>query len=61
MAHKAKFRYNPNRNTALDKMIREEKEQNEKKKKDGKDVVTKLYNLNNHKKDGTFMWKILCL
>ena len=41
MAHKAKFGYNPSRNTALDKMIREEKKQNEKKKKLGKDVVSK--------------------
>ena len=37
---KQNFGYNPNRNTALNKMIREEKKQNE-KKKDGKDVVSK--------------------
>ena len=32
VVHKAKFGYNPNRNTTLDRMIREEKEKNAKEK-----------------------------
>ena len=33
VVHKAELAYNPNRNTALDRMIREEKEKNPKEKK----------------------------
>ena len=39
VVHKAKFGYNPNRNTALDKMIREEKEKKE--SKEGSNVPSK--------------------
>ena len=41
MAHKAKFGYNPNRNTVLDQMMREQRKENEKEKENENNVISK--------------------